>query len=217
MFQPGRQYQGERSATRPPTDGNLGRCPRRPLLCRCTARTPGARLPIAATAVPIVRPPVVSRSSPCHPSSSSLAVIAGSWGVLMSLSPLLQIRAMVRRRSSAGVSVGYLSVLAVGFTLWLAYGLSLGNAASDHHEHRFARGRHRHHRRGPPSSADRLTIVVPSSGRRFRDGRGQSCLVAACACGLQPHEAHQVFGPMHSCHGSEPYSAHTARAMASCQ
>jgi uncharacterized protein with PQ loop repeat len=62
-------------------------------------------------------------------SSSSLAVIAGSWGVLMALSPLLQIRAMVRRRSSAGVSVGYLSVLAVGFTLWLAYGLSLGNAA----------------------------------------------------------------------------------------
>ena len=61
--------------------------------------------------------------------SSSLAVIAGSWGVLMALSPLLQIRAMVRRRSSAGVSVGYLSVLAVGFTLWLAYGLSLGNAA----------------------------------------------------------------------------------------
>jgi MtN3 and saliva related transmembrane protein len=61
--------------------------------------------------------------------SSSLAVIAGSWGVLMALSPLLQIRAMVRRRSSAGVSVGYLSVLAIGFTLWLAYGLSLGNAA----------------------------------------------------------------------------------------
>ena len=61
--------------------------------------------------------------------SSSLAVIAGSWGVLMALSPLLQIRAMVRRRSSAGVSVGYLSVLAVGFTLWLAYGLSLGNPA----------------------------------------------------------------------------------------
>ena len=62
-------------------------------------------------------------------SSSSLAVIAGSWGVLMSLSPLLQIRAMVRRRSSAGVSVSYLSVLAVGFALWLAYGLSLGNRA----------------------------------------------------------------------------------------
>ena len=61
--------------------------------------------------------------------SSSLAVIAGSWGVLMALSPLLQIRAMVRRRSSAGVSVGYLSVLAVGFSLWLAYGLSLGNPA----------------------------------------------------------------------------------------
>ena len=62
-------------------------------------------------------------------SSSSLAVLAGSWGVLMSLSPLLQIRAMVRRRSSAGVSLGHLAVLAVGFTLWLAYGVSLRNAA----------------------------------------------------------------------------------------
>ena len=62
-------------------------------------------------------------------SSSSLAVIAGSWGVLMSLSPLLQIRAMVRSGSSAGVSLGYLGVLTVGFTLWLAYGISLGNPA----------------------------------------------------------------------------------------
>jgi uncharacterized protein with PQ loop repeat len=61
--------------------------------------------------------------------SSSLAVVAGSWGVLMSLSPLLQIRTMVRRRSSAGVSLAYLGVLAVGFALWLAYGVSLGNPA----------------------------------------------------------------------------------------
>ncbi len=62
-------------------------------------------------------------------SSSSLAYVAGSWGVLMSLAPLLQIRAMVRTRSSASVSLGYLGVLAVGFALWLAYGLSLGNTA----------------------------------------------------------------------------------------
>ena len=58
-----------------------------------------------------------------------LGAIAASWGVLMALSPLLQIRRMRNRRSSADVSVTYLAVLQVGFTLWLAYGLSLGNLA----------------------------------------------------------------------------------------
>ena len=61
--------------------------------------------------------------------SSFFAVAAGCLGLLMALSPLLQIRAMVRARSSAGVSVGYLSVLLVGFVLWFSYGLTLGNPA----------------------------------------------------------------------------------------
>jgi uncharacterized protein with PQ loop repeat len=47
----------------------------------------------------------------------------------MAAAPLLQIRTMVRRRSSADVSVGYLSVLLVGFLLWVAYGISLPNLA----------------------------------------------------------------------------------------
>ena len=58
-----------------------------------------------------------------------LGPVAASWGVLMALSPLLQIRRMVERRSSADVSIAYLGVLAIGFTLWIAYGVSLGNAA----------------------------------------------------------------------------------------
>jgi len=61
--------------------------------------------------------------------SSALAVAAASWGLLMSVAPALQIRAILRRRSSAGVSVGYLAVLEVGFAWWLAYGLSIGNLA----------------------------------------------------------------------------------------
>ena len=61
--------------------------------------------------------------------SSLLAVIAGTWGVAMALSPLLQIRTIVRNRSSADVSLGYLSVLTVGFVLWFSYGLAIGNAA----------------------------------------------------------------------------------------
>ena len=47
----------------------------------------------------------------------------------MAVSPVLQIRKIVRHRSSHGVSIGYMSVLFVGFLLWLAYGISLGNWA----------------------------------------------------------------------------------------
>ena len=58
-----------------------------------------------------------------------LGVVAASYGVLMAVSPALQIRRMLERRSSADVSLGYLSVLEVGFLLWLAYGLALPNLA----------------------------------------------------------------------------------------
>ena len=47
----------------------------------------------------------------------------------MAVSPVLQIRKIVHHRSSHGVSVGYMSVLFVGFLLWLAYGVALGNWA----------------------------------------------------------------------------------------
>jgi len=53
----------------------------------------------------------------------ALALAAASWGVVMGLSPILQIRQMVASRSSADVSVGYFAVLNVGFVLWVAYGL----------------------------------------------------------------------------------------------
>jgi MtN3 and saliva related transmembrane protein len=58
-----------------------------------------------------------------------LAVAAASWGVLMALAPTLQIRRILERRSSADVSLAYLGVLLVGFVLWIAYGIALGNAA----------------------------------------------------------------------------------------
>lgn len=53
-----------------------------------------------------------------------LATAAASWGVLMGLSPLLQIRRMLTERSSRDVSVGYFAVLLVGFVLWIAYGVA---------------------------------------------------------------------------------------------
>lgn len=61
--------------------------------------------------------------------TDALGVIAASYGVLMAVSPALQIRRMLERRSSADVSLAYLTVLEVGFLLWLAYGLALPNLA----------------------------------------------------------------------------------------
>ena len=55
-----------------------------------------------------------------------LATAASSWAVLMGISPALQIRRMVLARSSREVSVGYFTVLLVGFLLWIAYGTAAG-------------------------------------------------------------------------------------------
>ena len=57
-----------------------------------------------------------------------LAVAAAVYGVVMALSPVLQIRTMIRRRSSRDVSLGYFSLLMVGFVLWVAYGVAIENA-----------------------------------------------------------------------------------------
>ena len=58
-----------------------------------------------------------------------LAAAAATWGVVMAISPILQIRAIRAHRSSQGVSVGYQYVLLVGFILWLSYGIALHNPA----------------------------------------------------------------------------------------
>jgi uncharacterized protein with PQ loop repeat len=59
--------------------------------------------------------------------STYLAVAASAWGVAMSFAPLLQIRAIRAHGSSQAVSAGYQKILLVGFVLWLAYGISIGN------------------------------------------------------------------------------------------
>ena len=63
------------------------------------------------------------------PVSDVLAVGATGWGLLMAVAPALQIRRMFETRSSRDVSLGYLGLLTPGFVLWLAYGLSIANAA----------------------------------------------------------------------------------------
>jgi MtN3 and saliva related transmembrane protein len=59
--------------------------------------------------------------------TEALGVAAAAWGVLMAISPILQIRRMLARRSSADVSIAYLAVLQFGFLLWIGYGIALGN------------------------------------------------------------------------------------------
>jgi MtN3 and saliva related transmembrane protein len=61
--------------------------------------------------------------------TTALGVAAATCGVAMGLSPLLQLRRILARRSSADLSLPYLGVLLIGFVLWLAYGVALGNLA----------------------------------------------------------------------------------------
>jgi uncharacterized protein with PQ loop repeat len=58
-----------------------------------------------------------------------LGVSAAIWGLVMAVSPMLQIRRMLARRSSADVSIGYYGLLLPGFALWVAYGLSRSDYA----------------------------------------------------------------------------------------
>ncbi|MHB8892515.1 MAG: SemiSWEET family sugar transporter [Candidatus Limnocylindrales bacterium] len=61
--------------------------------------------------------------------TDALAVGATLAGLIMAIAPTLQIRRMLRTGSSRDVSLAYLSLLCVGFVLWMAYGIALGNAA----------------------------------------------------------------------------------------
>jgi MtN3 and saliva related transmembrane protein len=56
-----------------------------------------------------------------------LGVAAAAWGILMAISPALQIRKMLVHRSSREVSIAYFWVLLVGFALWVAYGITIDN------------------------------------------------------------------------------------------
>ena len=60
---------------------------------------------------------------------TALAFVAATWGIAMAVSPVLQIRKMVQHRSSHGISLGYPTVLFIGFLLWLAYGIADRNFA----------------------------------------------------------------------------------------
>jgi uncharacterized protein with PQ loop repeat len=59
----------------------------------------------------------------------ALGVAAGLYGVVMALSPALQIRRMLLTKSARDVSLGYFFLLLPGFMLWVAYGVASGDPA----------------------------------------------------------------------------------------
>jgi MtN3 and saliva related transmembrane protein len=54
--------------------------------------------------------------------STILGFAAATWGLVMGIAPVLQIRQMIRTRSSKDISLGYFGILLPGFVLWVAYG-----------------------------------------------------------------------------------------------
>jgi uncharacterized protein with PQ loop repeat len=56
-----------------------------------------------------------------------LGTVATVYGVLAALKTLLQTRQMLARRTSSGVSAGFLASYAGGYAIWLTYGLSTGS------------------------------------------------------------------------------------------
>jgi uncharacterized protein with PQ loop repeat len=59
--------------------------------------------------------------------SDFLGPLASGMGVLMSLSPLFQVRRVLHRRRADDVSQAFLLVIAIGATAWCAYGISIGD------------------------------------------------------------------------------------------
>ena len=57
-----------------------------------------------------------------------LGIAATTWGIFMSFAPILQIRAILRQGDSDSVSAGQWMVWVVGFSLWLSYGIAIGDA-----------------------------------------------------------------------------------------
>ena len=59
--------------------------------------------------------------------TDALGVAALVAGLLMAVSPTLQVRRMLRTRSSRDYSLGYPALLSAGFVLWMAYGIAISN------------------------------------------------------------------------------------------
>jgi len=60
-------------------------------------------------------------------STQLLSLVATGYGVLAALAALLQMRQMLRRRTSCDVSARFFATYTGGYAIWLLYGLSAGD------------------------------------------------------------------------------------------
>ncbi len=60
---------------------------------------------------------------------TALAAVAAVFGVVMGVAPGLQLRRMLRLRSSRDISLGFFAVAALGQLTWVIYGTALHNLA----------------------------------------------------------------------------------------
>jgi uncharacterized protein with PQ loop repeat len=59
--------------------------------------------------------------------TSQIALVAGVYGIVTSLSPVLQIIQMRRAGSSESLSRSYIAISVGGYLIWFAYGLAMWN------------------------------------------------------------------------------------------
>lgn len=53
---------------------------------------------------------------------ATVAAMAATWGLVMAMAPVLQMRRLLRRGTADDVSIGYLMLLLPGFALWVIHG-----------------------------------------------------------------------------------------------
>lgn len=58
-----------------------------------------------------------------------LAVAATTGGVILGFAPIAQMRLVIARKSSEGISIAYWCVLVFAMSLWLAYGIATRDLA----------------------------------------------------------------------------------------
>lgn len=58
---------------------------------------------------------------------TALSIVTTIWGVIMSIAPIFQIRVILKRRDSSGISEAWVVVLFIGYLLWFSLGAATGS------------------------------------------------------------------------------------------
>lgn len=58
-----------------------------------------------------------------------LAIVATTGGIILGVAPVAQMRLVIARKSSDGISIAYWVILVSAMSLWLAYGIAAQDPA----------------------------------------------------------------------------------------